>query len=186
MPKSSLVSQVLAVLAVLVFALPAVAQPPVGDSPPPEAAADAAPSPLAVAAVRVTPSPAAPDTLVRLSVDLENRGERPASLLGFAVALDGEPLPVYANQLYLHALPPGETTTLALYNFWTSETGRPAPADGELTVEVSLVEARWMTVGDEDGVETWTPGDAVPGLPVAGRATLPVPAPKPPAPPSPG
>lgn len=115
-----------------------------------------------------------PDTLCRLSVRVSNRGEETVSYLGFAVEVEGTPLVVYRNQLFVQALPPGETTTVDLYNFWTSESGRPAPTDGALTVTVRLEEARRVAIAtDEAGAEVWTPGDAVAGLPVAATVERP-------------
>jgi hypothetical protein len=132
----------------------------------------AAPEPLlALAAITVEPPvpgvPPGPESLVRLKVAIANRGEAIASALVFTVAVAGEELPVYRNQVFLKAIPPGETTELQLYNFWTGETGRPAPADGRLPVEVTLREARWMAVTDEEGVEVWKPLGEVEGLPVS-------------------
>jgi hypothetical protein len=66
---------------------------------------------------------------------------------------------------------------LALYNFWTGETGRPAPADGKLSVEVSLREAKWMerSVEQAEGeppVDVWTPTGMVEGLPVTASTVV--------------
>ena len=65
---------------------------------------------------------------------------------------------------------------IALYNFWTSESGRPAPADGRVEVLVRLREARWVEVSEveEDGetVEVWTPVGDVAGLPQTVSVTL--------------
>ena len=38
----------------------------------------------------------------------------------------------------------GQVADLPLYNFWSSETGRPYPKDGRLVVEVRLTGARWI------------------------------------------
>jgi hypothetical protein len=129
-------------------------------------------SPLAIAAVAVTPPNAGADTLCRLSVDLVNKGDRIASQLAFTVKVNGTELPVYKNQLFMQRLDPGKTTTLRLYNFWTTETGRTAPADGKYKVEVMLASAKWYRIGTEDGVEVWTPLEAVPSLPVVASASF--------------
>jgi len=113
-----------------------------------------------------------PESLVRLKVAIANRGEEIASALVFTVTVAGQELPVYRNQVFLKAVPPGATTELQLYNFWTGETGRPAPADGKLTVEVALREARWMSVTDEEGVEVWKPLGEVAGLPVTASTVV--------------
>jgi hypothetical protein len=113
------------------------------------------------------------DTLCQLRVQVRNRGERIASQLAFQVRVNGHELPVYRNQLFMQALPPGEVSEVRLYNFWTTETGRPAPEDGRLRVEVVLTEAHWYSIAeDDDGVEVWSPLEAVPGLPASGTLTL--------------
>jgi hypothetical protein len=116
------------------------------------------------------------DTLARLSVTIANRGDRIASALAFTVEVAGQELPVYVKQVFLKPVPPGEHVELALYNFWTSETGRPAPADGKLKVEVTLREAQWMKRSvEKDGegdVEVWTPLGPVEGLPVSASTVV--------------
>ncbi len=134
--------------------------------------AAAAASPLALTAVTVTPPNAGPDTLCQLRVEVKNGGDRIASQLAFAVKVNGQELPVYKNQLFMQRLDPGKTSTVRLYNFWTTETGRTAPADGKYRVEVTLASAQWYTVATKDAVEEWTPQGAVPGLPVTATATV--------------
>ena len=116
------------------------------------------------------------DALARLSVRIVNRGERIASALVFTVEVEEQDLPVYRNQVFLKPIPAGETVEVALYNFWTGETGRPAPADGKLDVAVTLREARWMnrTVEKEGEaeVEVWSPVGPVEGLPVTASTTI--------------
>jgi hypothetical protein len=178
-------------IALALFLLPLLAAVAAAQEPPSEAgeapagdAADTTPR-LALTAVAVTPPAPGIDTLCQLRVEIANRGEQPASMLAFRVSLDGQPLPVYANQLYMQELPAGQTSEVRLYNFWTTETGRPAPADGAITVEVVLTEAQWMKIAeDEEGVETWTPLAPVEGLPVS--ASLTVKLARPPAPPAAG
>ena len=83
---------------------------------------------------------------------------------------------MYEKQLFLQVIDAGESEEVALFNFWTSETGRPAPADGKLDVLGRLREARWVEVSEveEDGemVEVWTPLGDVPGLPQTVSMTL--------------
>lgn len=116
------------------------------------------------------------DALARLSVRIANRGERIASALVFTVEVEEQELPVYRNQVFLKPIPPGETVEVALYNFWTGETGRPAPADGKLDVEVTLREARWMNrtieKEGESEVEVWSPIGPVEALPVTASTTI--------------
>jgi hypothetical protein len=133
---------------------------------------------LVLAAVEVTPADPGDDTLCQLRVRVENRGERPASALGFEVRLDGQALAVYEKQLFYQKLPPGQTSEVRLFNFWTTETGRARPADGVLDVEVVLREAVWLEVteekeeGSDEPIEVWTPVGEVSGLPAAKTLAL--------------
>ncbi|MDX1996859.1 MAG: hypothetical protein SF066_04010 [Thermoanaerobaculia bacterium] len=134
--------------------------------------ADPAP-PLVLEGLTVTPEKPRADTLCQLRVKVRNTSDRTITALAFTVTLAGQELAVYRNQLYLQAFPPGATTELRLYNFWTSETGRPAPQDGKLPIWVTLREAQFATVTKaENGDETWDLGDKVSGLPVTVETTL--------------
>lgn len=148
---------------------------PVAAAPAQETGEKDAAASLSLEAVEVEPAAPAADTLCRLSVKLRNAGTGTATALGFSVRLGGQELAVYGNQLFMQAVPPGATTEVQLYNFWTTETGRSAPADGKLRVEVRLLEATWVTIEkDEEGTEVWTLGDPVPDLPVAREITVPL------------
>jgi hypothetical protein len=136
------------------------------------AAAPAKPSPVALEGVDVRPPRPGPDTLCQLRVRVKNGGSRKLSALGFEVKLNGQALPVYKSQLYLQTIAPGETAEVRLFNFWTTETGRSAPADGKLKVEVALKEAQWVEVKTEGGAEVWKPVGPVEGLPVAAAVIL--------------
>ncbi|MDH3402160.1 MAG: hypothetical protein OES32_00385 [Acidobacteriota bacterium] len=173
MGQNSLPHRIAASLLLAVLASPATPQ---------EAAP---PSALALTAVEVEPSTPGPDTLCRLAVTIRNSGDEVASQLGFAVKLNGQDLTVYGNQLFMYAVPAGGELRIPLYNFWTTETSRPAmPADGKYRVDVSLNEAQWMDISTvtetvdragaqvEEDVEVWTPLGAVEGLPVAAGVTL--------------
>lgn len=129
-------------------------------------------SPLALAAIHVTPPSPGTDTLCQLRVDVANKGDRIASQIAFSVKVNGQELPVYRNQLFMQRLDPGKTSTVRLYNFWTTETSRPAPADGKYRIEVTLREAKWYEIATKDGVEEWTPREAVPGLPVMASTVI--------------
>ena len=133
---------------------------------------ESVPPGVSIAAVTVTPEQPGADTLCRLTVKLTNNGDQVASQLGFQVAVNGADVPVYDNQLFMYPLQPGATADLSLFNFWSTETSRPFPADGTLRVEVRLVEAQWTKIEDVEGVETWTPLGAVPGLPVSSAVAL--------------
>lgn len=127
---------------------------------------------LTVESVKVEPGDPGPDTLCRLAVEVRNQGTEKASQLDFKVEINGQPLAVYRNQLFMFPVAPGETATIQLYNFWSTETSRPMPSDGKMAVEVALVEAQWMSIADEDGVEVWKPLGAVEGLPSSADTTL--------------
>ena len=126
--------------------------------------------------IEITPATPGPRTLCRLTVRVRNAGDRDVYGFGFDVELNGQALRVYENQLFLQVIEAGESDGVALYSFWTSETGRPVPADGDLEVRVRLREARWVRVSEvkEDGetVEVWTPDGAVSGLPQVVSRTL--------------
>ena len=132
----------------------------------------ARPPVVTVEAVRVEPTAPTVETLCKLWVTLRNASEEKVSALELRVRVNGQELPVYGNHLFYSLLEPGATSELRLYNFWTTETGRPAPADGKLVVEVALVGATRMTVGTEEGVEVWTPVGPVEGLPSASSVTI--------------
>lgn len=127
---------------------------------------------ITVEAISVEPSSPAVDTLCRLEVTVKNHGSEIASQLDFKVKINGQALPVYRNQLFMFPLEPGKSSDIKLYNFWSTETSRPAPEDGKLTVEVALVAAQWTKVSMEDDVEVWQPLGAVGGLPHAASVTL--------------
>ncbi len=127
---------------------------------------------LTLEAVQVEPASPGPDTLCRLSVTLRNAGERPASELELAVKLNGRELPAYKGRLYLKAVEPGASREIRLFNFWSTEPGRPAPADGKLAVEVTLARAAWMQRETKDGAEVWTAAGPVEGLPITKAVTL--------------
>lgn len=152
-------------MAALVLGLPAVTASSAADEPE-----------VVLAGFEVTPASPGPETLCRLVATIDNRASRAVYSFGFDVELNGRTLPVYEQQLFLQVIEPGASAEVALYNFWTSEQGRPAPADGKLEVVVRLREARWVEVTEveEDGetIEVWTPVGDVAGLPQAASRTL--------------
>ena len=151
---------VLAAMLLLAMSGRSVAEPP------------APASGLSLTGVEVQPAAPAADTLCRLRVEIQNSGTQPASHLVYRVRVAGQDLPVYDKLVTLQTLPAGAKTEVRLYNFWSSETGRPYPADGNLTVEVSLEEARWVRVESKDGEEVITPVAAVAGLPIRRSITV--------------
>lgn len=128
--------------------------------------------PLTVEALIVEPATPGPDTLCKLKVRLANAGDRTVSQLDFNVKINGQDLPVYKNQLFMFPVSPGESAEIPLYNFWSTETSRPMPANGKLVIEVTLVAAQWMEIKDEEGVEVWRPLGPVEGLPASETQTL--------------
>ena len=128
--------------------------------------------PLTLGTVTVSPATPGADTLCELRVAVANGGNRIASQLAFAVKVNGQELPVYRNQLFMQRIDPGKTSTVRLYNFWTTETTRPAPQDGKYRIEVTLREAKWFEIATKDGAEEWTPLSAVPGLPLAATVVV--------------
>jgi hypothetical protein len=137
-----------ALVAILALtALPALARPAGAQSEKSPPAAEKAPETaakplLALEGLIVEPSNPGTETLCRLRVKIANHGEKIASAFAFKVEVAGHELPVYRNEVFMKPVPAGKTVELALYNFWTSETGRPAPTDGKLPVQVTLREAR--------------------------------------------
>jgi hypothetical protein len=134
--------------------------------------AEAPRPPLTVEGVKVEPASPRPDTLCHLTVTLKNAGPQAASSLEFVVKVNGRELPAYKRRLYLTPVAPGATRELRLFNFWSTETGRPAPADRRLKVEVTLARASWARKAVRDGAEVWTPTGEIPGLPLTRSVTL--------------
>ncbi len=154
------------ILLLLSLAAVAVVSPPILGQE-----AEATPQ-VTLETIIVDPPAPAVDTLCRLNVSIKNTGEETVSQFGFTVKIDDVELPVYINQLFMYPVEPGETTEIPLYNFWSTETSRPAPADGKLRVEVTLREAEWKKIEMEGDTEVWTPIGAVEGLPSTQQLTL--------------
>jgi hypothetical protein len=127
---------------------------------------------LSLESIQVVPPSPGPDTLCHLTVTLKNLGDRPASALEFTVKVGSAALPAYRDRLFLEAVEPGASRQVRLFNFWSTETGRPAPANGKLAVEVTLTAASWMKRETKNGATVWTPAGAVAGLPTAKSVTL--------------
>ncbi len=135
---------------------------------------------LQLKGLSISPSKPGVDTLCKLRVTLSNSSPGVVSALRFDVSVGGTSLAVYERQVFMDALEPGKETEVELFNFWTTETGRPAPKDGKLAVTVSLREARSTTIStDDSGTETWTVGDPISALPSATTTTLVLVPPKP-------
>ena len=132
-----------------------------------------APKPaLTLEAVKVEPAAPRPDALCHLTVTVKSSGAQVASSLEFVVKVNGQELAAYKKRLYLTPVEPGATREVRLFNFWSTETGRPAPANGKLSVEVTLARASWVRKASRDGAEVWTPAGEVQGLPASRNVTL--------------
>ena len=92
---------------------------------------------LVLEAAEVTPRSASADALCQLRARIKNAGQEIAAAFVFAVKINGQDLSVYRNHVFMDPIKPGETRSLRLYGFWTSESGRQLPAAGDLTVELS-------------------------------------------------
>jgi hypothetical protein len=136
--------------------------------------AEAPSPPLTLEAVKIEPAAPRPDTLCHLTVTLKNAGAQRASSLEFKVKVNGQEVAAYQKRLFLTPVEPGATRDLRLFNFWSTETGRPAPINGKLNVEITLGRAAWVQKTSRDGAEVWTPAGEVPGLPVSKSVTLPM------------
>jgi hypothetical protein len=123
-----------------------------GVTPVATAAQTSAPSSgsLTILAVDVQPPHPGPDTLCKLKVRLRNSGPDAASELSFQVTVNGKRLAPYVNHTFRSFIAPGKDTEVSLYNFWSSEYGRPFPSDGRLVIEVRLTAARWVMPGSTD------------------------------------
>ena len=121
---------------------------------------------LVLEAAEVTPAKAPADALCQLRARIKNGGTTVATAFVFALEIDGKAIAVYRNHVFMDPIEPGETRSIKLYGFWTSETGRPLPASGDLEVELTLQEARWMKMEkDAEGARVWQDLGAVEGLP---------------------
>lgn len=128
---------------------------------------------LRIEAILLSPDRPAAETLCQLRLRLHNDSEKPISGLELRVALDGRELTVYRNQLLMDFLAPRAPTEIELFNFWTTESDRPAPTDGQLRLEISVEKAHWLEItAAADGTETWTLLEPVPGLPIAKRVEI--------------
>lgn len=127
---------------------------------------------LSLAKLSVEPKVIRAETLCKLSVEVTNTGSSTADAFAFDVLVGGEKLTVYESQLFLDPVKAGETRRLKLFNFWSSETGRELPAQGALTVEVRLREARWVRIEEVESEQVWTSLGSVEGLPQSASARV--------------
>lgn len=128
---------------------------------------------LVLEAAEVTPRSAPADALCQLRARIKNGGKSIAAAFVFAVKINNQEIATYRNHVFMDPIKPGETRSLRLYGFWTSETGRQLPASGDLAVELSLLEARWMKPEkDAEGTIVWRDLGAVEDLPQTARQAV--------------
>ncbi len=144
--------RILTGLCTLALTFPLVAQLAVAEP----AIAQSAEPRVDLQGVEISPENPVADTLCQLWVTIRNGGQRHASAFDFSVKVADQELPVYGNHTFLFPVAPGESRRIRLFNFWSSETGRAFPADGNLKVEVTLLRAGWFDRSDTDDEITWT------------------------------
>ncbi len=131
---------------------------------------------IVLTGLRLEPKVPPPGTLCQVWVTLRNDGSHTASWLHFRLRLNGQIIPTYEDDVFMHSLAAGEEQEIRLFNVWSSETGRPPGPQGRLEVELTLEEATWIEIQaaspETDGEEVWTPIGAVAGLPSALRRVL--------------
>ncbi len=127
----------------------------------------AAPAPLSIEAVTVSPESPGPGVPCTLAVRLKNGGARSATDFRFKVRIDGQDVATYNVATYAIPVAPGASDAIALNNFWT-----PAAAKPSFPVEVTLVEGRWAEVKREGTSVTVTPIGPIEGLPVSATQSV--------------
>jgi hypothetical protein len=148
-----------ALLGLVVFVFGAASAEQAASAQPP---ASASRSQLAIVGVDVQPANPGPDTLCKLHVRLRNAGRDGASDLSFQITVNGQRLAPYLNHNFRTFVAPGKETDLPLYNFWSSESGRPFPSDGRLVIDVRVIGARWVTAGSTNVATLAGPVDPLP------------------------
>jgi len=151
----------------------AVAQGP-GENKSGQSSAGRGDSSLVLESLEIDPAKPGPKTLCKLRVRIRNKGGQAASNFRFGVRINGQELPIYKDHIYLQTIAAGAVGEVQLFNFWTTESGRPAPEDGQLRLEVALEEARWVEVKREGNVTEYKPLGAVEGLPVSAHRAIPI------------
>ena len=115
-----------------------------------------------------------PETLCKLRVKLRNGGTQKVSSFLFGVRINGQSVKTYDQTVYTQAIDPSATGEIELFNFYSSESSGPKPKDGNLTVEVTLKEARWVEIKKDGQASVWTPLGEVKGLPSSKSVTKPI------------
>jgi hypothetical protein len=139
-----------------------------------ETSAERGDSSLVLESLEVDPAKPGPETLCKLRVRIRNKGGQAASNFRFGVRINGQEIPIYKDHIYLQTVAAGAVGEVQLFNFWTTEAGRPAPEDGQLRLEVDLKEARRVEVKTEGQVTEYKPLGDVEGLPVSAHRAIPI------------
>ena len=132
------------------------------------------PSLIVLEALEIGPPSPGPETLCRLRVRIRNTGGKGVTSFVFRVRFDGQEVSTYKDHVFDQPIARGEGGDVELYNFWTSDPGRPSTRKEQLRVEVALEEASWVEVKrDGNRVEYKTLG-SVEGLPVSISRVVPL------------
>jgi hypothetical protein len=129
----------------------------------------AAPAPVSIEAVAVSPSKPGPGALCGLRVTLKNAGTHTATDFRFKVKVNGEEVSVYGGETFAEGIAPGASETITIHSFWT-----PTAAKSSLTIEVSVIAGRWADVKSEGATTTTTPIGPIEGLPVSATQMVPL------------
>ncbi len=141
---------------------------------PASARAQEKPSLVVLEALEIDPPKPARETLCKPRIRVRNNGDKAVTSFLFGVRLDGQELSIYKNHVFFYTIAGGEVSDVDLYNFWTTEAGRPTPRNGQLRMEVTLKEARWVEIKrDGDRTEYKLLG-SVEGLPTSISRVIPL------------
>jgi CARDB len=121
---------------------------------------------LLLESLAVDPAKPGPKTLCELRARIRNKGGQAATSFLFEVRINGQEQTVYKNHAYMQPIAAGAVGEVQLFNFWTTESGRPPP-NGQLRIEVALKEARWVEVTRHGNATDEKLQGNVEGLPVS-------------------
>ena len=125
-------------------------------------------------ALEIEPAQPGPDTLCHLRVRIRNNGPDAAASFVFGVRINGQELGIYKSHVYMQTIAAGTVGELQLFSFWTTESSRAIPEDGQLRVDVALREARWVRINRSEDVTEYTLLESVEGLPVSVNEVVPL------------
>jgi hypothetical protein len=135
---------------------------------PASARAQEKPSLIVLEALEIDPPKPARESLCKPRIRVRNNGGKAVTGFLFGVRLDGQEVSIYKNHVFLQTVAGGEVSDVELYNFWATEAGRPTPRkNGQLRMEVTLKEARWVEVKRDGDRTEYKPLGSVEGLPTS-------------------